>query len=960
MPDAPGGTTVLRNSNEVITAFLDSVNALCGGQAAELFIPPSLGSNAGANLVSLGPALLTTEELENFTQQSLPRLSPMAHVEDYAVYALESPHATLVPLMSPGQRLAVSETQIERRQGAEGQIRPIPLLVLSSLPTDLQTLLPLLKLGTSLCRAIMRFGALLGDPVTGLAGRASLLQHLEDLNASSEKKAHHSLVLLSPDNFSMINELRGLKTGDALILQTAKAISACVGEHGLVVKYGGVVFGILFIGIDDRRANELIAVLHETLERLEFLDGALRLRFSLGAVGFSTHHKDHKVPSAVELIQRANAALNAAKRAGGAQIKHWRPQHAKSSNQDDQLTGIFTGTMGKDYRNMVLLWDLIGLMAEAENLDIFAEKFVEAIQGAFRTQRLILCFQDETHAEVRPYAGVFIHDNQRLPFLITRDSQIPRPLSDTEHSAITDVLSTARVRLCASTGIELERSSLTEASVVALPLTTQKRTVGTLLLSNLSEPIRLDPTDLHFLEVVSNQIAVAIDRNLLAVEELKRQEATRLQLRDEVNALRQALGQSQLVHASPLMAEILETSKRVATTDATILVTGESGTGKGVLARALHTMSPRADRPLVLVDCSAITATLIESELFGHEKGAFTGADKRYSGRLAEADGGTLFLDEIGELPLEVQSKLLTFVQEKVYKSVGSNEQKSVDVRIICATNRNLGQDVEDGKFRRDLFYRINVFTLELPRLRERPRDIPLLSQHFIQKFNIQYNKGIRGLSPAAADAMLRYPWPGNIRELQNCIMRAVILAQGSQLELDDLALEAGMDLKSVPVEYLATAGSQEPSRRAPFESTLELLLDAFDAGSLPLTPPCGQWLEDALVAAAFDASKQVGRQAAARLGIPPTTIRRKLKGLTQPGSMMRLQFDAWKPVEEQIKLEVQASAELAPDDQLQRYRDRLLKIVYAKFGEKKSVCADLMACSAPTLNRWLEGLSDG
>jgi len=140
----------------------------------------------------------------------------------------------------------------------------------------------------------------------------------------------------------------------------------------------------------------------------------------------------------------------------------------------------------------------------------------------------------------------------------------------------------------------------------------------------------------------------------------------------------------------------------------------------------------------------------------------------------------------------------------------------------------------------------------------------------------------------------------------------------------------------------------------------LELLLDAFDAGSLPLTPPCGQWLEDALVAAAFDASKHVGRQAAARLGIPPTTIRRKLKGLTQPGSMMRLQFDAWKPVEEQIKLEVQASAELAPDDQLQKYRDRLLKIVYAKFGEKKSVCADLMACSAPTLNRWLEGLNDG
>ena len=166
-------------------------------------------------------------------------------------------------------------------------------------------------------------------------------------------------------------------------------------------------------------------------------------------------------------------------------------------------------------------------------------------------------------------------------------------------------------------GEAVERGSLAEATIVALPLTTQKRTVGTLLLSNQSEAIRLDSADLHFLEVVGNQIAVAIDRNLLAVEERKRQEVARLQLRDEVNALRHALGQSQLVHASPVMADILETAKRVATTDATILVTGESGTGKGVLAQALHNMSPRADRPLVLVDCSAITATLIESELLG-------------------------------------------------------------------------------------------------------------------------------------------------------------------------------------------------------------------------------------------------------------------------------------------------------------------------------------------------------
>ena len=948
---------MLRNSNEVISAFLDSVNALCGGRSASLYIPPSLGSRAEASIVSLGSNLLTANEFYNFTRQSLPRLSPMTVIEDYALYTLDDVGATMIPLMSPGQRLAVSETHIERRQGAEGDIRPIPLLLLTSLPTNLDALLPLLRLGTSVCRAIMRFGALLSDPVTGLAGRASLLQHLEDLTASAHQKAHHSLALISPDNFSMINELRGLKTGDALIRETAKAIVESVGDQGLVVKHGGVVFGVLFIGIDDRSANQLISRLHQALENLEFLEGAHRLRFSIGTVGFTTHQKDLKAPSAVELIQRANAALNAAKRAGGAQVKHWRPQHAKSNTPDDQLTGIFTGTMGKDYRNMVLLWDLIGLMATSENLDIFAERFIEAIQGAFRTESLILCFQDENSTDIRPYAGNFLQDGKRHTYLAARDATLPRQLTDIELRVLREAQGSSKVQLSNSEGEPLERSILKDATIVVLPLTTQKRTVGTLLLFNELEAIQLDPADLHFLEVVGNQIAVAIDRNLLAVEENKRQEATRLQLRDEVNALRQALGHSQLVHASPAMGDILETAKRVATTDATILVTGESGTGKGVLARALHTMSPRADRPLVLVDCSAITATLIESELFGHERGAFTGADKKYAGRLAEADGGTLFLDEIGELPLEVQSKLLTFVQDKVYKSVGSNEQRSVDVRIICATNRNLGQDVEDGKFRRDLFYRINVFTLDLPRLRERPKDIPLLAQHFIQKFNIQYQKGIRGLSAPAHDALLRYPWPGNIRELQNCIMRAVILAQGSQLEVEDLALDPNVELSDSGQsgKALSTLGSF--SNRTPFESTMELLLDAYEAGSLPLTPPCGHWLEDALVAAAFESSNGVGRQAAARLGIPPTTIRRKLKSLNQPGSMMRLQFDAWKPIEEQIKSEVASLSETSPTDILQVYRDRLLRIVHDRFGEKKSVCADLMACSSPTLNRWLEGL---
>ena len=254
-----------------------------------------------------------------------------------------------------------------------------------------------------------------------------------------------------------------------------------------------------------------------------------------------------------------------------------------------QPTTSSPGSLLGRWAKIIEIWSYfgisIGLMATSENLDIFAERFIEAIQGAFRTESLVLCFQEESNSEIRPYAGNFLHDNKRRTFLTARDESLPRTLTTIELDTLKRAQSESRVQLSDGGGEAVERGSLAEATIVALPLTTQKRTVGTLLLSNQSEAIRLDSADLHFLEVVGNQIAVAIDRNLLAVEERKRQEVARLQLRDEVNALRHALGQSQLVHASPVMADILETAKRVATTDATILVTGESGTGKAFLPK---------------------------------------------------------------------------------------------------------------------------------------------------------------------------------------------------------------------------------------------------------------------------------------------------------------------------------------------------------------------------------------
>ncbi len=261
----------------------------------------------------------------------------------------------------------------------------------------------------------------------------------------------------------------------------------------------------------------------------------------------------------------------------------------------------------------------------------------------------------------------------------------------------------------------------------------------------------------------------------------------------ENRALKQQLPQSFLLSSiigkSSPMKSLLDMIAMVAPTEATVLITGESGTGKELVAKAIHGNSPRKSAPLVTVNCAALTETLLESELFGHEKGAFTGADRRREGRFVQADKGVIFLDEIGEIPLTMQAKLLRVLQEREVQRVGSDKPIQVDVRIIAATNRNLGQAVARNEFREDLFYRLNVVTLRVPALRERKEDIPLLAQHFLQRFSEKNRKNIKGFTPQAMDFLLKHDWPGNVRELENAVERSVILAMGEYIGENDLPL---------------------------------------------------------------------------------------------------------------------------------------------------------------------------
>jgi formate hydrogenlyase transcriptional activator len=346
--------------------------------------------------------------------------------------------------------------------------------------------------------------------------------------------------------------------------------------------------------------------------------------------------------------------------------------------------------------------------------------------------------------------------------------------------------------------LELERLTSSEErahghgfrSICALPLVVRGLSIGAITVGSL-KPEQYSAADAEFLMQVASQIAIAVD-NLRTHEETEilkaRFEAEAVYLQEEIKTehnFEEIIGQS-----TPIR-QVLKKLEQVAPTDATVLIHGETGTGKELLARAVHDRSRRKDRPLVKVNCGSIPSGLVESELFGHERGAFTGATQQRIGRFELANGGTIFLDEVTELPLDTQVKLLRVLQEGEFERVGSSRTIKVDVRVIAASNRNLQDVVRNGDFRADLFYRLNVFPLEVPALRERPEDISLLVNFFLGRFGKNLGKEVRGVSQKSMESLMRYQWPGNIRELQNVIERAVVLAHGPIVPIDQSMLRA-------------------------------------------------------------------------------------------------------------------------------------------------------------------------
>ena len=329
-------------------------------------------------------------------------------------------------------------------------------------------------------------------------------------------------------------------------------------------------------------------------------------------------------------------------------------------------------------------------------------------------------------------------------------------------------------------------------------------------------------------------------------------------LRRENQVLRTVLPeQDELIGQSPVMLKFQELLARVAPTDVWVLLTGENGTGKELAARALHAGSRRADAPMIAVNCAAIPEELIESELFGHEKGAFTSADQARAGRFEMANNGTLFLDEIGDMSLKTQAKILRILQEQSFERVGGTRTIKVDVRVIAATNRNLREEVSEGRFREDLYYRLNVIGVEVPSLRERREDIPVLATAFLERFALANRKEIKGFTPQAMDALLKYSWPGNVRELENAVERAAILCLGEYISERELPMAVSSAPKNNDAPTLAElqgAAGEEP---------ISMTLDEMERAAILRT------LQD---------TGDNKSEAARRLGITRATLHNKLR----------------------------------------------------------------------------------
>ncbi|MEZ5942374.1 MAG: sigma 54-interacting transcriptional regulator [Planctomycetaceae bacterium] len=420
--------------------------------------------------------------------------------------------------------------------------------------------------------------------------------------------------------------------------------------------------------------------------------------------------------------------------------------------------------------------------------------------------------------------------------------------------------------------------TLRAESVICVPIRHGGETYGVIHLYSRNTEHQFSHDDLEYCLGVADQMG----DHLYALRQKQNLEVGLGKARVQVAELQDQLAvESELVGHSATLEKVRQIISRVAPSDATVLIRGESGVGKELVARAVHLNSKRRDGPFVCVNCAALTESLLESELFGHEKGAFTGAAGQRAGKFEQADGGTLFLDEIGEMSPEIQAKFLRVLEGQAFERVGGGKAITTDVRVVTATNRNLEEAVQQGEFRRDLFFRLQVIELTVPALREHPEDIPAIAQHFVEKFSKQSHRKIRGLTTTAVRKLQQHDWPGNVRELRNVIERAVILAEDEMLGPEDIVLTR---LTINPVPQGPVAAQPASTEAKPADTAIDPLRDLF--GSFIQQELSLEELDRLYILAVLESCDWNKSAAARLLQFERTTLDRRLKkyGMSRPG----------------------------------------------------------------------------
>lgn len=975
-------------SQILIRSYLESIKQLTNAQSACLFVPANSQHGIEEQVISVGSGKFSAfaNHQEYIKQididEQIPRACGCAVIKgqtDRSVLVALTQQSDPSIIPDSSRRSPVKTEQLGECSWLCLQFdETAPNWLMLNQDTDTgseqdiqlcQLFRNLIDLGAMQIGQIEQNNAMSNDPLTGLACRTRFQSEIGILFSQYSQVA---VLMIHSGDFHHINKKFGHESGDKVIWEIAQNLQSSTRESDLISRFGGALFAVAVPVNEEQEAVTLAQKIQRNLQKPEYLNGAISLGFDVG-IGCVDLDESFDNPSLriTGVINKADQALKASQASTQPTISLWQIEQMDVYDQRiDYIGGIFTADTATDYRNMLLLWDISNIIASNNQFDELLLQVIQRLGQTFDFR----------------YAGIIENPHEdnllRKTFLLDEDAQA-KSISDMPlevESVITEVVQ--RV------GQQSKPQSSEQAglSLFASPMSDGGKSCFFLISDTQGLSITTDSQMLF--AALSKQLGKALNRTRLEEQLNQQLKQQKQQLQHELEQLKHDLQSSSMFYCSAAMEQLMKQAKRAAMTDTTTLIIGESGTGKERLVNALHKMGSRKDKPLVVVDCGAIPETLIESELFGHVKGAFTGAQNTSKGKVYEADGGTIMLDEIGELPLQMQTKLLRFVQEKHYTPVGGTKSESVDVKIIAVTNRELEQEVVAGNFRQDLFYRLNVLTLRTPPLRERPEDISLLSKHFLKKFSQQFSHAEKRLSDEAINKMSQYHWPGNIRELENRLMQANLLCENEVIDWADLKIEftpgpqpditQAIVAQEVPVydPTPAQPDGQLPQEipystpitptapvaeiahntlsKAEFIRQLQGVLTQHIKGVLldqdVMRFPIGVWLEEDLIYLTYSELDQNVKKAGLRLGVSHSTLRRRIDKIIQK----KQQQEEWRPPGwsevEKALTDIAAGRILLGADLMNMLKLMLLDVILKQSPNNMSTVSVLLGVSEPTL----------